>query len=71
MWNGTHEWLGTYVASLERKDLRRAVFAHPVAGALTVRQAVALIDVHLHTHTRQIRRLQPLLQSADLRGPRA
>jgi hypothetical protein len=71
MWNGTHEWLGTYVASLERKDLRRAVFAHPVADALTVRQAVALIDVHVHTYTRQIRRLQRLMQSADLPGPRA
>lgn len=70
MWDETHEWLRMYVVGLEREGLRRAVFGHPVAGPLTVRHAVHMLAVHLHTHTRQIRRLERLLQSMDLDAPR-
>jgi hypothetical protein len=62
MWDETHEWLKTYVSGLDREGLRRAVFRHPVAGPLTARHAVHMLAVHLHTHTRQIRRLERLLQ---------
>ena len=54
-------WMRAYVAGLGPEGFRRAVFEHPVAGPLTVEQAVRMDQVHLETHVRQIRRLQRLL----------
>ena len=65
MWDENHEWLRMYVADLDREGRRRAVFRHPIAGPLTAGDAVQMLDVHLHTHTRQIRRLERLLQSGS------
>jgi hypothetical protein len=60
-WDENQEWLRAYIGSLDRKGFRRAVFEHPVAGPLSVEQAVHMDQVHLDTHVRQIRRLQRLL----------
>jgi hypothetical protein len=46
---------------IDRKGFRRAVFEHPIAGPLSVEQALHMDQVHLDTHVRQIRRLQRLL----------
>ncbi len=61
LWDENQEWLRAYVGGLDRNGLRRAVFEHPVAGPLSVEQAVHMDQVHLDTHVRQIRRLQRLL----------
>jgi hypothetical protein len=61
LWDENHKWLMAYVAHLDPKGFRRAVFEHPVAGPLSVEQAVHMDQVHLDTHVRQIRRLQRLL----------
>jgi hypothetical protein len=37
------------------------VFEHPIAGPLTVSQAVRMGQVHVDGHVRQIRRLRRLL----------
>ena len=63
LWDENQHWLRVYVRDLDRKGLRRAVFRHPVAGPLTVEQAVHMDQVHLDAHVRQIRRLQHLLIS--------
>jgi hypothetical protein len=61
LWDENQEWLRAYISGLDRKGFRRAVFEHPVAGPLSVEQAVHMDQVHLDTHIRQIRRLQRLL----------
>jgi DinB family protein len=61
LWDENQEWLRAYVARLDPKGFRRAVFEHPVAGPLTVEQAVHMDQVHLDTHVRLIRRPQRLL----------
>jgi hypothetical protein len=60
-WDENQAWMRAYVAGLGPEGFRRAVFEHPVAGPLTVEQAVRMDQVHLETHVRQIRRLQRLL----------
>lgn len=59
-WDETHQWLRAYVDGLERDDFGRAVFEHPIAGPLTVDQAIRMDLVHLDTHMREIRRLVTL-----------
>ena len=61
LWDENQEWLRTYIRRLDRKDFDKAVFGHPVAGPLTVEQAVHMDQVHLNGHVRQIRRLQRLM----------
>jgi hypothetical protein len=61
LWDENQEWLRAYIGRLDRKGFRSAVFEHPVAGPLSVEQAVHMDQVHLDTHVRQIRRLQRLL----------
>jgi DinB family protein len=61
LWDQNQEWLQAYTGRLDRGGFRRAVFEHPIAGPLTVEQAVHMDQVHLDTHIRQIRRLQRLL----------
>ena len=61
LWDESQEWLRAYIDRLDRRGFRRAVFAHPVAGPLSVEQALHMGQVHLDTHVRQIRRLQRLL----------
>ena len=61
LWDESQEWLRAYIDRLDRRGFRRAVFEHPVAGPLSVKQALHMGQVHLDTHVRQIRRLQRLL----------
>ena len=61
LWNENQDWLGKYIRGLDQNGLRRAVFEHPVAGPLTVGQAVHMDQIHLDTHVRQIRKLRRLL----------
>ena len=61
LWDENQEWLQAYIGRLDSKGFRRAVFEHPIAGPLTVEQAVRMDQVHFDTHVRQIRRLQRLL----------
>jgi hypothetical protein len=42
-------------------EMEAAVFDHPIAGPLTVSQAVRMGQVHVEGHVRQIRRLRRLL----------
>ena len=61
LWDESQEWLRAYIDRLDRRGFRRAVFEHPVAGPLSVKQALHMGQVHLDTHIRQIRKLQRLL----------
>lgn len=56
-WNESQQWLRAYVDGLDRAGFGRAVFKHPVAGPLTVAEAVHMGQLHVETHARQIRRL--------------
>jgi DinB family protein len=59
-WDEMQQWLRSYVSQLDQGKRAMAVFAHPIAGPLTVQQAFDLGKLHLATHTRQIRRLEVL-----------
>lgn len=61
LWDDNQEWLRAYIDGLDQKDISSAVFRHPIAGPLSVEQALHMDQVHLDTHLRQIRRLQRLL----------
>ena len=54
LWDENQAWLRAYVDQLDSSGLRRAVFVHPVAGPLTVAQAIRLGQIHLDVHARQI-----------------
>ena len=62
-----HEWkenqwkLSTFVLGLNKDTARRAVFSHPFAGPLNTRQIIRLVEFHLDSHVRQIRRNLRLL----------
>jgi len=55
LWDENLQWLRAYVA--RREGLTWAVFAHPVAGPMTVTQVVRAGQLHLGVHTRQIRQI--------------
>ena len=59
-WEEIHQWLRSYAEGLDRHALARAVFAHPVAGPLTLEQVMRMGGLHVATHNRQIRRLESL-----------
>ena len=61
LWDENQRWIRAYTGHLDQTGLRRCVFEHPVAGPLSVEQALHMVQVHLDTHMRQIRRLQRLL----------
>lgn len=54
-WDQTSAWLKTMVEAPSDALRHRAMFHHPVAGRLSLRQALVLACIHLDTHTRQIR----------------
>lgn len=56
-WNAQHQSLRVFVAGLDRNGQRRAIFRHPVAGPLDVSQVLTMLDAHLGTHLRQLRRV--------------
>jgi hypothetical protein len=61
LWDESQRWLRSCIAHLGPEAGRKAVFEHPIAGPLTVSQAVRMAQVHVDGHVRQIRRLRRLL----------
>jgi len=59
-WDEIQQWLRSYVARIDRGEPDKTVFAHPVAGPMTLQQVLDMGKLHLATHTRQIRRLEVL-----------
>lgn len=59
-WDEIRQWLRSYIDGLDQGDWDKAVFAHPLAGPMTVQQTVHMGELHVATHTRQIRRLESL-----------
>ncbi|HEX6291013.1 MAG TPA: DinB family protein [Herpetosiphonaceae bacterium] len=57
-WAENHRWLQRYIDSLTPRSARRAVFYHPIAGPISVRQTLTMAHLHLTTHTRQIEALK-------------
>jgi hypothetical protein len=62
LWDENLQWLRAYVA--RREGLTQAVFAHPVAGPMTVTQVVRAGQLHLAVHTRQIRQILRVVMRA-------
>jgi hypothetical protein len=61
LWDESQRWLRSCIAHLGPGAGRKAVFEHPIAGPLTVSQAIRMGQVHVEGHVRQIRRLRRLL----------
>jgi hypothetical protein len=61
LWDESQRWLRSCIAHLGPGAGRKAVFEHPIAGPLTVSQAVRMGQVHVDGHARQLRRLRRLL----------
>ena len=59
-WDENHRRLRSFVGGLDRAGTRRAIFRHPITGPISVAQGIRMLDVHLDTHIRQIRRLERL-----------
>ena len=55
IWDENARWLRAYVA--HGQGLEKPVFQHPVAGPMTVSQAVRAARLHLAVHRRQIWRI--------------
>lgn len=64
LWDENQAWLRSCIDHLGPDGVRRPVFEHPVAGSLSVEQAVRMGQVHAERHVRQIRALQRLLGCA-------
>lgn len=57
-WDETLAWLAAYAAGLNPTRPQPAVFRHPIAGPLTLDQALRMDLLHLEIHRQQIRRLR-------------
>jgi len=57
-WDAHLAWLRALVAEDETAALGSAFFTHPVAGPITLRQALRMDLLHLDIHRRQIARLR-------------
>lgn len=57
-WDENLHWLRSYAGGLDAVGERRAVFLHPVAGPITLAQALRMDRLHLDVHLRQIRKRQ-------------
>ncbi|REJ79087.1 MAG: DinB family protein [Acidobacteria bacterium] len=57
LWDENQEWFRRYVESCDEAALENAVFKHPVAGPINVRQAVDMSIAHLDAHSEQIETL--------------
>jgi hypothetical protein len=61
MWDENKTWLLSVLEAFGPEGVGKAVFEHPVAGPLTVEQAVRMVQVHFDGHVKQIRALRRLL----------
>jgi len=57
-WEEHHRQLRALIDGGTRAVTGGAIFRHPVAGPLTMRQALAMLEVHLDRHRRQILALE-------------
>lgn len=55
-WDAHQSWLRIFLSEAGADADRLALFSHPVAGPITLRQALRLDLLHLQTHQRQIAR---------------
>ena len=55
-WDGHIQWLEACVLEATGETKEKACFNHPVAGPISLRQALRLDLLHLRTHARQIAR---------------
>ena len=55
-WDATYAWLRAYAEGLPPGGASWAVFTHPVAGPLSLTQALRLDRLHLEVHERQIQK---------------
>lgn len=53
-WDYNYEWLESFVKELPAESLNEACFSHPIAGPLTLEQALRMGRIHLALHTSQI-----------------
>lgn len=60
-WDATHAWVRSLPTALGPRVETEALFRHPVAGPLTLAQALALDRLHLRVHRSQLRRLRRTL----------
>ena len=58
MWDENLKSLQSYLSKLDQQSIQEDVFRHPIAGPMTVSQAVHMDFYHFDRHLRQIRRLQ-------------
>ena len=61
VWDESQRWLRSCIAHLGPEAGQKAVFEHPIAGPVTVSQAVRMGQIHVDGHVSQIRRLRRLL----------
>ncbi len=59
LWDENFRWLRAHAQALEPGDEARAVFRHPVAGPITLAQALRMAQLHLAIHLRQLQQLKP------------
>lgn len=57
-WDGHVRWLRAFVEEAEEDAYDQAFFTHPVAGPITLAQALRMDLLHLQTHRKQIARLR-------------
>lgn len=62
-WDENHRALRERVAALE--DLDRPIAVHPIAGPMAAAQSVAMLDVHVRRHIRQVRARLAAAQEAE------
>ena len=60
MWDAQHAWLNRYAEHADAKASDPAVFKHPVAGPMNMRQGLRLAHEHLVRHWNQIRRMHQM-----------
>ncbi len=65
---GHQEWLRAFLAEAGEGADHRACFSHPVAGPISLREALRLDLMHMQTHGKQIRARLRELQTAKV-GP--
>lgn len=53
----THDWLDAEIAASPAETLSAAIFHHPVAGPLTLDEALAMNRLHIAAHLRQLKDL--------------
>ena len=58
-WDGHVRWLRAFAEASDEGALGQAFFTHPVAGPITLAQALRMDLLHLRTHCRQIAKLRP------------